>query len=98
MRRGRSSSPWVDQIPEDRGVRFHADIAAELRKRPGMWREIGEYSYRGGAINSASVVRRGGSSAWRARPGGRYEAQGITTEGGRHVVFARWVLDGGLRG
>lgn len=83
---------WVQEVPEDHGpLRYHVDLAEALRRRPGIFRLVGTYAYRGGATNAASTIRRGGTQAWRSRPGGHYEAKARTTEDGAHEVYARWI-------
>ena len=87
-----SAPVWADIVPEDHGrLRYHADIAAEVRFHPRRWRLVGEYSYRGSARDVASLIRRGGTPAWKGRPDGTYDARFITTDSGTHAVYARWV-------
>lgn len=79
--------------PDHAPPRTHADLAAQIREHPGLWRYVGEYSSRGGAFSMASSIRTGRRQAWHPRPGGRYRSYARTTKQGRHEVYACWTPD-----
>lgn len=83
----------ADMPPDHAPPRTHAALADEIRENPGLWRYVGAYASRGGAFAAASMIRTGRRRAWRARPGGHYEADARTTKRGAHEVYARWVTD-----
>lgn len=87
-----SSDGFLETLPPDHRPRLtHAELAAKIRSRPGLWKQVGSYASRDGASAAASMIRTGQRPAWRKRPDGRYEAEPRTTKKREHLVFVRWV-------
>lgn len=86
------SDGFLEVLPPDyRPKQTHADLAAEIRSRPRMWKRVGSYASRSGATAAASMIRTGHRPAWRKRPDGYYDAEPRTTKQREHLVFVRWV-------
>lgn len=87
-----SADGFLEVLPPDhRPKPTHAELAADIRSRPRLWKKVGAYASRSGATAAASMIRTGQRPAWRARPGGRYEAEPRTTKTKEHLVYVRWV-------
>lgn len=72
---------------------LHSEIARALRNRPGAWAKVSEHPTRSTACSVASAIRCGnGNTGARAyRPAGAFETRYVTTEDGRHEVYARYI-------
>lgn len=87
-----SSDGFLDVLPPDhRPKPTHAELAAEIRSRPRLWKKVGSYANRAGAAAVASMIRTGQRPAWRKRPDGHYDAEPRTTKTREHLVYVRWV-------
>lgn len=87
-----STEGFLEVLPPDyRPKPSHAELADEIRSRPRLWKRVGSYASRSGALAAASMIRTGQRPAWRKRPDGYYEAESRTTKKKEHVVYARWV-------
>ncbi|MDA2804465.1 hypothetical protein [Nocardiopsis suaedae] len=71
----------------------HHEIARALRNRPGTWARISGHPTRSTACSVASGIRsgqsKGGARAY--QPSGAFEARYVTTQDGRHEVYARYI-------
>jgi hypothetical protein len=67
----------------------HAAVAAQLRRHPGMWHEVGEFPGTESASGAARRIRTG-YMAPMYQPAGAFEARTEPTEFGTRVV-ARYV-------
>ncbi len=86
-----STLAWVTP-PPSRGGRFDwAQIAADLRAKPGEWAQVGTQRV---PRSVASAVRRGRITVMRPTEAGRFEVRTRNQVGENADLFIRWVTSG----
>jgi hypothetical protein len=70
------------------GAKRHAEVAAQLKSRPGEWARVAAFDKDTRSRTYAHYIRRGGLAAY--RPDGSFEAVSRTVDG-EYRVYARYV-------